>query len=177
MPACWKRDKSWSDKYTPEIVRLIAPHVIREAPLVEDQSRNTDLIVLSAGDTRIACRVRRPGGPDSWLNEFTIRTSRPSGTATELAKVIQGWGDLMFYGHAALSPRPTFRRWMLLDLGQFRLSYARMLLEAGPGRAPGMRKENHDGSSDFTVFNVRDFPSSLVVAEGANDAPQLEAAS
>ena len=59
----------------------------------EDAERNTDLIVLKLDAVRIACRVRNHEYITRYGDEFTIRAERPSGVKTELAKIIDGWGD------------------------------------------------------------------------------------
>ena len=84
----------------------------------------------------------------------------PNGAKTELGKVVEGWGDYLFYGHADPTEE-RLRAWMLLDLRVFRL-----WLQQYPyryGRAPGIEKRNSDSS--FRVFDVRRLPPEFVIAE------------
>jgi hypothetical protein len=94
----WQADKRWSDKFLRDIKRILGEHLIGEPPMEEDAERNTDLIVLRMDAVRIGCRVRKHKYRDSYQDEFTIRAGRPSGVKTELAKIIEGWGDYFFYG-------------------------------------------------------------------------------
>ena len=55
----WEQDKRWSDRFLPEIKRILGEHLIAEPPVEEDAERNTDLIVLRLDAVRIACRVRK----------------------------------------------------------------------------------------------------------------------
>lgn len=89
----WKTDKRWSDRFLPEIKAIIGTHLITEPPFEEDAERNTDLMVLRLDAIRIGCRVRKFKFSDTYPDEFTIRTVRPSGAQTELGKIIEGWGD------------------------------------------------------------------------------------
>ena len=62
-----------------------------------DQKQAADLMVLTAGNVKIACRLRRRGYVEKYRYEFTIRALRDSGAETELSKITNGWGDWMFY--------------------------------------------------------------------------------
>ena len=84
----WENDKSWSDKFLPEIKRHLGQTLISTAPIQEDQERNTDLIVLTMAPLRIACRIRRFDQFAPYGHQFTIREGRPSGAKTELTKII-----------------------------------------------------------------------------------------
>ena len=95
----WELDKKWSDKANVLIKRIIGEHLIQVAEPEDDEKYNTDMIVLRA--CRVACRMRkRKLWDDEFGNrlEFTIRNKRPSGVDTELAKILKGYGDYMFYG-------------------------------------------------------------------------------
>lgn len=167
----WQRDKTWSDLFVPEIVRVIAPSVIGVAPEEEDVRRNTDLVLRAAKGSRIACRVREyhfwnaQGG--AYRDEFTIRSERDSGAETELSKIMRGWGDLFFYAISNEKDDGSgLRRWTLIDLNEFRLWFSRGNFEAARDRkkpAPGFEKRNHDGTR-FLAFKVRDLPREAIVA-------------
>src|SRR4030042_5530071 len=93
----WGRDKQWSDRFIPEIKGILGQYLIGEAK-EEDQERNTDLIVLKMEVVRVACRIRKYEYIIKYGDEFTIRSSRPSGAKTELTKILEGWGNYLFYG-------------------------------------------------------------------------------
>ncbi len=153
----WTDDKAWSDRFIPEIKQHLSAVLIKEAPAIEDAERNTDLIVLKLDSVRVACRIRRHEYLQRYSNEFTIRTGRPSGTKTELAKVFEGWGDYMFYGFAN-AEQTALAAWFIGDLKAFRIWVFRELYK-GSGM-PGVEKHNADGSSSFFVFDrraVKDF--------------------
>lgn len=159
----WQGDKRWSDRFLPEIKSIIGAHLIGEPPMEEDAERNTDLMVLKMDAVRIACRVRRPGYRAAYGNEFTIRSSRPSGAKTELGKVIEGWGDYILYGFSDAQER-SLAGWLLGDLKIFRAWYARELAGLPPGSYPGTQKENHDRSSKFYVFSTDQLPRDFLIA-------------
>ena len=171
----WQTDKAWSDKYLPNIKRILGEHLIGAAPLEEDQERNTDLIVLRMDAVRIGCRIRRETYAKRYGNEFTIRIARPSGMKTELAKIIEGWGDYFFYGFACNSADYLIG-WLLGDLKVFRLWFMRKMSDDG-GNYPGIKQKNKDGSSDFLAFNVNDMPKGFLVARmpprSSMEVPQL----
>lgn len=158
----WERDKSASDVYLKEIKQIIGAHLIGEPPVEEDQERNTDLIVLRMDAVRIACRVRTHDylNKMNYRNEFTVRSSRPSGCKTELRKVIEGWGDYMFYGFGA-ADCSRLVCWNLLDLKVFRSAFFDMGLK---GRVPSPIS-NYDKSSSFIPFAISDFPHELIIAK------------
>ena len=157
----WQADKRWSDKYLTQIKRILGEYLISEPPIEEDAQRNTDLMVLRLDAVRVGCRVRKDEDCKGYYGEFTIRTKRPNGTKTELAKIIEGWGDYFFYGFGAENGNLT--RWTLADMNVFRIWHSRYLA-THCGKTPGMLKSNHDGSSSFTIFRWDDLPPEFVVA-------------
>ena len=115
----WQEDKRWSDGLLPQVKRILGEYLIGEAAYEEDRDHNTDLIVLCIEPVRIACRIRRHGYLRRYPDQFTVRSGRPSGAKSELAKIMDGWGDYMFYGFA--DPEETrLVSWVLLDLLEFR---------------------------------------------------------
>jgi len=168
----WQDDKRWSDRFLLEIKRILGEHLIGEAPLEEDQERNTDLIVLRMEPLRIGCRVRRNEYLARYGDEFTVRANRPSGQKTELTKIIEGWGDFLFYGIADGASQ-HLAKWTLIDLKAFRLWFARHMASHG-GEMPGQQLANSDGSSLFRAFRMADGPSNLIYCHSA-DQEQMAA--
>lgn len=157
----WTEDKKWSDRFIPEIKAIVGNYILDIAPADDDRERNTDLIVLGVNAARIACRVRR-WNYMPYSDEFTIRTHRPRGTKTELAKIIEGWGDYVFY---AISDREenSLACYILGDLRVFRTWFVRKLWE-NKGVIPGRKKNNTDGSSSFLAFKIDEMPSEFIIA-------------
>jgi hypothetical protein len=145
----YQSDREISDLYIPEIKAAVGSFLVDVAPDVEDTQRNTDLIVLKMDAKRVACRVRSQKYLDLYPDEFTIRTSRPSGVKTELTKLIQGFGDYIFYGFG--DGHGTLLKWKIGDLSVFRLWFMRHLQIAG-GKVPGFENSNKDNSSGFRAF-------------------------
>ena len=158
----WKDNKEWSDQFMPEIKKILGLYLIGEANEEEDSRRNTDLIVLTMAAVRIGCRVRRYGYAKKYGDEFTIRASLPTGTKTELAKIIEGWGDYFFYGHSD-EGYMNLAAWALCDLNVFRLWFNAFIVR-NKGRIPGMLQSNGDADSNFRAFRFSDLPNDFVIA-------------
>jgi hypothetical protein len=149
----WEADKSWSDRFIPQLKRILADILIGPAPEEEDQKRNTDLIVLGMQNLRIACRVRRPRYFKDYFREFTIRLDRPTGAKTELDKILDGFGDYFLYAFADAAEK-RIQTWTLGRLPVFRTHYQ-------SGRAPGRVKCNPDGTR-FRYWSWAEFPSEFI---------------
>lgn len=161
----WEADKARSDVFMTRIKETLGRELIWEAPIEEDRERATDLIVLSVDGMRIGCRVRDAKYWGRYPNEFTIRAGRPRGTKTELAKILDGWGDYFFYGFGASYESGQLLAWALGDLAIFREWYQEYQRK-NLGRLPGREQKNHDGSSVFHAFLWRDLPASFVKRRG-----------
>lgn len=157
----WVNDKAWSDRYLLAVKRILGEHLIGPPPKEEDELRNTDLIVLRMEAVRIGVRIRRQEYHEEYGGEFTMWCGRPRGTKTELRKIIEGWGQYFFYGFGDTGGDLT--AWGLGDLNVFRGWFNESLASNG-GRAPGVRKSNQDGSSDFMAFRWLQLPPEFVVA-------------
>lgn len=164
----WQNDKRWSDRFLPEIKQILGLHLIGEPPIEEDQERNTDLIVLKMDAVRIGCRVRRHTGVngqpyfDKYKDQFTIRCSRPSGCKTELAKIIEGWGDYFLYAFST-QDETSLLRWSLCKLNTFRLWFNYYLARHN-GTIPGIEKNNGDDSSSLRAFKFSELPDNFIFA-------------
>jgi hypothetical protein len=169
----WEADKTWADRFLPNIRLALANHLIGVASEEDDRERATDLITLAVRGKRVGCRVRRPDclNHPHYLQQFTIRLSRPSGNETELAKIVSGWGDLFFYGFSDRG-EASLARWVLIDLFAFRLAFARRL---NARRQVFEKKNNADGSSSFAVFSLADYPPEMVVDCFGFTAAEVEA--
>jgi len=152
-------DRSWSDRFLPEIRARLAQHVIRVAPEVDDRRKNSDLMVLGAGSARIACRVRRHQYLDRYGQEFTVRAARESGADVELTKLLSGFGDLVFYGFGDAEER-RLSQWFIGDLNVFRRWYFESLLR--DGNEPGQLSPSAGGTT-FRAFRIDALPCNFVL--------------
>lgn len=151
----YDKDRRWSDGFIPAIKAIVGPLLLEESSFEVDTQQAADLVVMNARDKTIACRVRRCGYADRYGNEFTIRAKRDTGTKTELEKIIDGFGDWMFYGHAAPDGM-NISRWMVISLPALRAAIIRH-------QAHPMKQSNGDGTH-FVAFDVRRVPDACVIA-------------
>jgi hypothetical protein len=159
-------DREWSDRYLPRVRASVGPLLLVPAPLERDREEATDLIVLRARDMTIAVRLRRPGFAGQYPGQFTIRSHRVSGARTELAKIIKGWGDWMFYGHTDGSS--DIPEWTLIDLHKLRAAFIvnPSILHA-PDRSISGVRHNQDGTS-FHWFHAPSIRPRIIIAESAS---------
>ncbi len=159
----YEQNRSWSDQFIPQIKNIVGSHLLQAAPDVLDMRQATDLLMLDGKDLRIAARVRRPGYADRFPHQFTIRSAIPSGGKTELAKIVEGHGDWMFYAHS--NEFGGLQRWWLIDLRAFRAALIRDRF--GESKVRWGQQSNPDGTQ-FAWFDVRSFPTEprMIIAAG-----------
>lgn len=165
---CYIRNRNWSDKFLPEVQHIVGRHLLDAAPALNDMREATDLMMLNARDKRIAVRIRRHGVANIFPYQFTIRAKVASGAKTELAKIVEGNGDWMFYGHSNATGS-GLELWWLIDLNVFRSALIRRdntPIQCGD-KAAG------DGTC-FKWFDIRSFPESLVVASSLQQSRLIE---
>lgn len=172
--ASYQKDRAWSDITIPHIRKIVGPLLLEPAPFELDAKQATDLLVFKARDMRIAARVRRPGYADKYPYEFTIRAHRDNGVETELSKIINGFGDWLFYGHA--NEANEICRWMVIDLNVFRSN----LIKSGRQKLAGgdvfrltvNAKDNGDGTK-FNAYDVRTFlPAPPIIVASSHEIPK-----
>lgn len=164
----YQENRQWSDTMIPQIKQIVGPYLLGVADFEHDTKQATDLMILTARDMRIAARVRRPGFADRYPNEFTIRASRSSGYETELSKIVNGWGDWLFYGHA--DGGNQIINWMLICLHAFRAALIRNAMNGTQLKIT--EKANGDGTF-FKAFDVRSFPANPPILVASNPARVL----
>jgi hypothetical protein len=169
----WASDKLWSDAYMPAVCNIVGPMLLEPAPLIRDQTEATDLIVLRARDMTIAVRIRREGYAGRYPGQFTVRSKRDSGAETELAKIIKGWGDWFFYGHA--SGQCGISEWIVIDLHGLRQSFQLVpsILHNPDNLVSGL-KANHDGTH-FRWFQADRLPDYVTKARSTQRQHLLSA--
>jgi hypothetical protein len=145
-------NRQMSDEYLTHVRVIVGPRLLVPSPMELDCKQATDLLVLRARDMRIAARVRRPGYFERYPFEVTVRASHPSGAKTELAKVLEGWGDWMLYGHADPVKRKTIAHWVLLDLDVFRDRWPYL----------GHKRQRNADGTEFVAVDVRGLLDGIV---------------
>ncbi len=166
----FRENFDWQMPYLEPIKRIIGPLLLIAADFDRDATEATDMLVLTARDMRIGCRVRRVGYADKYPWDFTIRSKYDSGAKTELAKITEGWGDWLFYGHAGHDERPVLARWFVINLAAWRAQMIRTRELGKPRHIP-----NGDGTY-FVAFDVRAFAEQPPVCiASSHEIPRLSA--
>jgi hypothetical protein len=161
MKGEYSTDRAFSEQFSPEIMRIVQPllpkPIVAPASITLDRNHATDFVVINAGPTKIASRVRRREYfRMPYRVQFTIRSLRLNGVETELAKVEKGFADWAFYGFEDM-PR-KLAQWAALDLNVFRQEWL--------NNREAVRfeiKDNGDGTA-FHSFEIRSFPANFVIA-------------
>lgn len=154
-------DRQWSDLKIPTIRQIVGPLLLEPAEFKVDAMQATDLIILHARDKRIAARVRRACYSERYQYEFTIRSARSSGAKTEITKLIEGFGDWMFYGHSDDDNGPGIGRWLVIDLNVFR---ANLIWHNKMSHLIYEQQRNRDNATQFIGFDIRSFIGEILVA-------------
>ena len=131
--------RQWSDKFIPEIKRILCDFFIDVAPMEKDCTEATDLIVMQTTGASIACRVRK--NEYRFFNDMTIRSRLQSGMKTEISKIIDGFGQYYFYGYAD-KQEESIEKWLLGDLNVFRAH----LIRKGCMNVLSSEISNNDGT-------------------------------
>jgi hypothetical protein len=163
MGTHWLADKHRADRFEPEIKRILGEHLITTADARRDQHEATDLMLLELAPFRIGCRVRSFDYLTRYPQQFTIRAGRPSGAESEIAKIIRGWGDYLFYGFADAQDA-ALAAWIIGDLSIFRDTLIR---KPALLRHAKFQQKNGDHSSTFYAWPLAEFPQNFVFARSA----------
>lgn len=152
----FEHDIKWSDNYLPRIKELLGSIVLSVSSFERDTTQATDLIVLKAVGKSFACRMRREGYANKYPFDVTFRTGRISGATTELEKIMQGYCDYAFYGHAKGADQ--IERYFVLDLNEMRKN-----LKEDDSKIIWSEKYNKDQATKFINIDVRSFRPSVIV--------------
>jgi hypothetical protein len=169
----YEEDREWSDLWIEKIKATVGPLLLAPTTFDKDVEQAADLIVLKARDMRIGARVRRQGYAKDYPDEFTVRSHRESGAKTELRKILEGWGDWLFYAHQYYE---DIWPWYVINLDSFRCALAvQGWAYFKHNRVPTIRcgqRENGDGTS-FCWFKISSFPLDppLLVAQSSGQPP------
>lgn len=157
----YAKDRAWSDLKIPTIKQIVGPLLLEPAEFKVDAMQATDLMIMHARDKRIAARVRRAGYADRYPYEFTVRSARSSGATTEMTKLVEGFGDWMFYGHSDNDEGPGIGRWFVIDLSIFR---ANLIRHGSLQHLKWVKQTNRDQATEFVGFDIRSFQGDILVA-------------
>lgn len=128
--ANYVNNRAFSDLFDDEIKTIVMNNLsigrvkglarIKNASLEDDMKRATDMKIYFSEDTNccVAARMRKYKYLRYW-GEFTIRSSVPANVPTEIHKILDGWGDIMFYGFADPEHKKILC-WIMLDLHALR---------------------------------------------------------
>ncbi len=146
-------DQEWETSWIPHVLPLIsAKHLLEKAPIEKDQNEVTDIMPsMMLRNVRIGLRMRRPEYFDKYSGEITFRSNRETGAKTEFAKILEGWGDLMFYGFANPHWKSfrSVRQWTLISLRA-----VRRIVKSHNPRLTTI--DNRDGTS-FHPIKIKDW--------------------
>ena len=148
--------RDWSDRYIPDIKRIVGPFLLEPTSFEIDTEQAADLIIFKASDMRIAARVRDNKYLSKYPYEFTLR-SKSGNNKTELQKIIDGWGDWLFYGFAS-KDGIGIDRWFIINLSAFRAEIIRR-----KKKIKFVRKSNGDGT-EFVSIDVRSLLQTSIIA-------------
>ena len=144
----YKENREWSDGYMPSVKSILGQAIINESTFEEDTEQAFDL--KTPPTKKIACRVRDYERYKKYMGEFTIRSQSKYGKRTEIHKILDGFGDWMFYG---FTKGDEVIYWSIIDLDVFRGNYE---------NSDCVEKENYDGTK-FTSFKLGTFPPNIIV--------------
>lgn len=149
----YHHERKWSDKFLIPIARELGETFIVPAPAKEDMCQNTDLIVFKHRNHTYAARVRRHQY-SKFKDDFTIRCGALGEGKTEFDKIMDGFGDYMFYG-ISNEDEDGFSCYSIIDLNVFRVHQEKI---------KGDLNENQDGTK-FLAYKYDSFPKELIVIQ------------
>lgn len=138
----------WQQALIPQVVYLIAPHLIQVSTHEVDCNEAGDLTIIFPRNGTVAVRLRTPKAV-KYIGDFTLRSRTAYNAKSEVSKIIDGKADFFFYGHVDQSDRIWY--WHLIDCQKMRAEFIRRprLLREAIAR----EKPNQDGTA-FINFNI-----------------------
>lgn len=165
------RQKIWSDKFSQEVKGIIGERFIIEDDK-EDMEHNTDFLLVNTKHLRFSCRIRKFEYFKRFPNDFTIHLETTTDAKTEFEKVVEGWGDVFFYGFSN-ELENGLHAWAMIDLKVFRKHLFYKSLDSQNTKRPFLDlerdKKTSPGSGYFLSFEYKDFPKSLVIDSSGLD--------
>lgn len=139
----------WQQAFIPQVVNLVAPHLIQVSTHEVDCNEAGDLVIVFPKNGTVSVRLRTPDMPQRYLGDVTLRSRTRHGGKSEVSKIIDGKADFFFYGH--VNNVKNIWYWHLLDCQLMRAEFIRrpyILRNAAQNE-----KINNDGTA-FISLNV-----------------------
>lgn len=160
----WQDDKDWSDRYLDFAQGVLRQHIgaiafVRVSSEEEDCKKASDFVVeCEAGD--VAVRFRRPYRD---FRDWTVRSRRRSGAATELAKLRAGFAR--WYLYCWIDAGGVVIDYVIIDLDRVRL--------LGLLDQPMREYSNRDDATWFVALRVSELRAAgcLTVDECKSPSP------
>ena len=147
----WELDKLLTDRAMPHVQAALGCLLFKAGNAVEDTKEATDLRILNAQDQRVAVRLRSDRYRDKYGGEITLRYDRPSGTQSEVEKIMMGFAQWFFYGFIDDSGR-------LIQYTIINLNGVRLFLWEAKNLVETFCIRNADNSSTFLAIPIENFP-------------------
>ena len=144
----YKENREWSDEYMPSVKSILGKAIINESTFEQDTEQAFDL--LTPNQKKIACRVRDYDKYKQYIDEFTIRSQSKYGKRTEIHKILDGFGDWMFYG---FTKGDDVIFWSIIDLDVFRSNHHSAYYQ---------ENFNYDGTA-FRAYKIGSFSPNIVI--------------
>lgn len=159
----WKDDYNAAQPFVLAAKNILGPMLLVEGTLHQDQCEVGDLVLRTRSDFSIGVRIRAASTSRRYWDQFTIRYDRyATGAKTEFAKIVEGFGDWFFYGIRSERP-PSFQRWTVIDLNQFRAFLIRKPIRDLVAAGVCGETRNHDRETSFMWFDIRKMPKNIVL--------------
>ena len=149
----YKQQRSWSDGFMPSVKSILGQAIISESTFEQDTEEAFDLITPSS--KKIACRVRDYDKYKQYIQEFTIRSQSYHNRKTEIHKILEGYGDWMFYG---FTQGKEVKYWSIIDLDVFRNNHSIAYYK---------ENKNYDGTK-FRAYALGTFPTNIIIKTNIN---------
>jgi hypothetical protein len=155
----YKSNRTFSDKFERQMKRILGDLFFMN-DFYMDTKENTDLMLLSAANLNFACRIRKFQYFKRYPNDITIRCKSFHNQETEIHKIINGYGDYMFYGFCNLEETKIID-YKIIDLKKLRAEFI---------RSPTRRKElmNPKKNTDGTEFVTLHVPNNSDLVKFSN---------
>lgn len=156
----FEKNKQWSDQFTPKLMQILGPQVLRVGTPDEDKNECGDL-VLRIDQKMYPIRVRRNSFYNKFYNDFALSENiSPITGKTEVDKIVEGYGQYYVYSFTNIE-ETDIEYWRIYDLNVFRLWIHRCLLQ-NKGVMPGISRMKNARFSKFRTFDVSEIPNMIV---------------
>lgn len=156
----FNKRKTWSDRFTPEIKRILGETLLSEGTVFEDRHKNTDLTLTAPFPPRISCRVRKNNFLKNYGEQFAINIVETYNCQCELHKIMTGYGDYVFYAFAN-ADETALAQWFIGDLSVFRNWFFGHIQTRN--KLPGFIQNSNNGAGQFRCFRLSELPPNFII--------------